>query len=86
MNRNQFMRLFLFYSRDALNWFPAGCVAKMPGLSQSFMYPGAAVDGDGIALISRTSQNGRNQHDADLCTFHRIRDFRTLAMDLRPGA
>jgi hypothetical protein len=50
------------------------------------MYPSAVIDGDDIALIARTSQSGRNQHDADLCTFHRIRNFRTLAMDLRPGA
>lgn len=76
---------FLFYGRDALNWFPAGCVARMPEMDQSFMYPSAAVDGKDIALISRTSKNGRDQHDADLCTFHRIRDFRDPAMDLRPS-
>jgi len=82
---NERRLLFLFYGRDALNWFPAGCVAKMPGMLQSFMYPSAAIDGDDIALISRTSKNGRNQHDADLCTFHRIRDFRELAIDLQPS-
>ena len=83
---NERRSLFLFYSRDALNWFPAGCVARMPGMMQSFMYPSAVIDGDDIALISRTSKHGSNQHDADLCTFHRIRDFRKLAMDLRPGS
>lgn len=81
---NERRLLFLFYARDALNWFPAGCVAKMPGMLQSFMYPSAVIDGDDIALISRTSKHGRNQHDADLCTFHRIRNFRELAMDLHP--
>jgi hypothetical protein len=28
--------------------------------------------------------NAPNQHDADYATFHRVRDFRRLAMDLRP--
>ena len=82
---NERRLLFLFYARDALNWFPAGCVAKAPGMLQSFMDPSAVIDGDDIALISRTSKNGKNQHDADLCTFHRIRNFRKLAMDRRPG-
>lgn len=82
---NERRLLFLYYGRDALNWFPAGCVAKMPSMLQSFMYPSAVIDGDDIALISRTSKNGPHKHDADLCTFHRIRDFRKLAMDLRPG-
>ncbi len=76
--------LMLFYSIDCLNWFPAGCVAQWPSLSQSFMYPSAAVDGDDMILISRTSKNGQNQHDADLVTFHRIKNFRSLALDLQP--
>jgi hypothetical protein len=81
---NERRLLYLFYARDALNWFPAGCVAMAPGMLQSFMYPSAVIDGDDIALVSRTSKHGRDQHDADLCTFHRIRNFRQLAMDLRP--
>ena len=80
---NERRLLFLHYSVDALNWFPAGCVAKALGMRQSFMYPCAVIDGDDIALISRTSQQGLQQHDADLCTFHRIRNFRSLTTDLR---
>lgn len=83
---NERRALFLFYACDALNWFPAGCVAMMPGMLQSFMYPSAVIDGDDIALISRTSKHALNQHDADLCTFHRIRNFCELAMNLRPYA
>jgi hypothetical protein len=48
------------------------------------MYPAAGVDGDDLVLISRTSVHGRDQHDADLVTFHRVRGFRALAMDLAP--
>jgi len=80
---NERRLLFLHYSRDGLNWFPAGCVARWSGMRQAFMYPSACVDGEDLICISRTSENGVNQHDADLCTFHRIRRFRSLAMDLR---
>ena len=78
--------LFLHYSIDCLNWFPAGCVARWPdSVHRSFMYPSAAIDGDDLVILSRTSRDAENQHDADLCTIHRVRDFRSLAMDLRRG-
>ena len=81
---NERRLLFLSYSLDALNWFPAGCIAKWPSPLQSFMYPSVAVDGDDLVLISRTSNDAQNQHDADLVTFHRIQEFRSLALNLRP--
>ena len=74
--------LMLHYSVDALNWFPAGCIAAAPRLSQSFMYARPVVDGDDLAIICRSSVNAPNQHDADNATFHRVRDFRKLAMKL----
>ncbi|MBI1369625.1 MAG: hypothetical protein GC162_13345 [Planctomycetes bacterium] len=76
--------LYLHYGCDGLSWFPAGCVAKAELMRQSFMYPCAAIDGDDLVFISRTSVDGLNQHDADLCTFHRIADFRRLAIDIAP--
>jgi hypothetical protein len=83
---NERRNLALFYSVDALNWIPAGIAARWPGMLQSFMYPSAAIDGDDIVFISRTSQYARHQHDADRTTFHRIRNFRDLALDLTPRA
>ena len=78
--------LFLHYSLDCLNWFPAGCVARWPDtLRRSFMYPSAVVDGDDLVFLSRTSRDSDDRHDADLCTVHRIRDFRSRALDLRRG-
>lgn len=76
--------LMLYYGLDGLNWFPAGCVARAGKLSQSFMYPKLVVDGDDIGIISRSSINAPNRHDADYATFHRMRGFRDLAMNLRP--
>jgi hypothetical protein len=81
---NERRTLALSYSVDALNWFPAGIVAQWPGMLQSFMYPSAAIDGDDIIFVSRTSHYARHQHDADRTTFHRIRDFRRLALDIVP--
>ena len=78
--------LFLHYSIDCLNWFPAGCVARWPSsVHRSFMYPSAVIDGADLAVVSRTSRDSSNQHDADLCTVHRVRGFRNLAMGLHSG-
>lgn len=76
--------LMLLYSLDALNWFQAGCVAQAAKISQSFMYGKLAVDGDDLIVISRSSINAPNQHDADHATFHRVRNFRRLALNLVP--
>ncbi len=78
--------LMLSYSMDALNWFPAGCVARARLMRQSFMYPSAAIDGDDLILISRTSINGETQHNADTVTFHRVTGFRSLALNLYPDS
>lgn len=76
--------LMLHYSADGLNWFPAGCIAQAPKLSQSFMYARPVIDGDDLAIIARSSIHAPNQHDADHATFHRVRDFRKLALNLVP--
>jgi hypothetical protein len=78
--------LMLHYSLDGLNWFPAGCIAQAAKLSQSFMYARPVIDGDDLAIIARSSIHAPNQHDADHATFHRVKDFRQLALDLVPVA
>ncbi len=76
--------LVLLYSLDALNWFQACCVAMLPSPLQGLQYSSPLVDGDDMLFAVRTSMHGRNQHDNDLITFHRLKDFRSLALDLRP--
>ncbi len=71
--------LMLFYGMDGLNWFQAGCIAQASKISQSFMYATPVIDGDDLAVISRSSINAPDQHDADYATFHRVRNFRDLA-------
>lgn len=74
----------LWYGLDALNWFPAGCVARADRLSQSFMSPSMVIDGDDLAILSRTARDSGDYHDADLATFHRVVNVRSLAMDIAP--
>ncbi len=76
--------LMLMYSLDALNWFPAGCIAMWPSPGQGFQYNALLVDGDDLLVSSRTAKNAPNQHDNDLVTIHRVRDFRSLALNLHP--
>lgn len=76
--------LMLQYSMDGLNWFPAGCIAQAQKVTQSFMYARPVVDGGDLAIIARSNINGPNHHDADCATFHRVKNFRNLALDLVP--
>ena len=76
--------LMLMYSLDALNWFQAGCVAMSRSVFEAFSYASQLIRGDDLLVISRTSQGGRNQHDTNLVTLHRIENFRELALDLKP--
>jgi len=78
--------LFLHYSIDCLNWFPAGCIARWSeSVLRSFMYPSAVIDGEDMIVLSRSTRDSGDQHDADLCTIHRVVNFRDLAMDLHQG-
>lgn len=77
--------LMLQYSLDSLNWFHAGCVAMSTNPLDSFSYTSNLVAGDDLLILSRTSENGLNQHDTNLITLHRIKDFRRLALDVHPG-
>ena len=76
--------LNLYYSLDALNWFHAGTVAMSRNPLESFSYPSMLIDGEDLLVLSRTSDGGKNQHDTNLVTLHRVSDFRSLALDLHP--
>lgn len=78
--------LMLWYSLDALNWFPAGCIAAAEKMEQTFNYPSMIIDENDLAVVSRTTLDADNytSHDADTVTFHRIHNFRSLALNLHP--
>ncbi len=76
--------LVLLYSLDALNWFQACCIAMLPSPLQGLQYSSPLIDGEDMLFAVRTSMRGRNQHDNDLVTFHQLKGFRSLALDLHP--
>jgi hypothetical protein len=78
--------LLLCYSLDGLNWLPAGCVAMSQNPLESFHYSSQVVDGNDLLVLSRSSVGGSlpyNNHDTNMSTFHRVKNFRSLALDLR---
>jgi hypothetical protein len=77
--------LALYCSFDALNWLPAGYIVVWPEVRQASQYCGLLIDGDDLLVAARTSRAGRNQHDNDLTTFHRVKNFRERAAFLLPG-
>ena len=78
--------LALLYSLDALNWFQAGLIAVGATRRHAFNYTTPLVDGDDLLIVSRTSRDRPGFHDNDLVTFHRVSDFRALALKLVPEA
>lgn len=49
-----------------------------------FQYVDWQFDGEDIVAVSRTAWNGRNFHDANYMTFHRVAGFRKLRMEDSP--
>ena len=76
--------LLLWYAVDALNWIPAGWVARTRKWTQSFSYPVMLIDGEDLLILSRTAKASKSQHDVDCTTFHRVHDFRALALAMAP--
>ncbi len=77
--------LILMYSADAHNWFQAGCVAMSRNPREAYNYASLLPEGDDLLLAVRTALGGRHsQAKSTHITFHRVRGFRSLALDL-PG-
>lgn len=77
--------LMLTSSADLATWTEHCAVLRwkegqlMPGQGKvGFQYVDWQFDGEDLVAVSRTSWGGRNYHDANYMTFHRIRGFRTL--------
>jgi len=68
----------LMYSKDALHWFQAGLVAYSPNLMEAFSYAWLVIEENDLLVLCRTSQGGRNNHDTNLITLHRIKNFRSM--------
>jgi hypothetical protein len=51
-----------------------------------FQYVDWQFDGDDLIAVCRMAWNGINYHDANVITFHRLKNFRTLTMADSPPA
>lgn len=82
--------LALYYSRNALDWYMAGLVAYSPDWVHSFHYPYFIFHGNDLLVVARshvespltekTVRKGTaNRHDSNAATFHRVRNFRSMA-------
>ena len=76
---NERNRLALYYSRNAVDWIPAGLVAVGKSDKESRHYASMAVDGDDLLIVSRSGDSrAKSAHDVNLITLHRVRNFRDL--------
>ena len=84
--------LMLTSSVDLVTWTEHGAVLRwkegrlMPSQGKvGFQYVDWHFDGEDLVAVSRTSWGGRNYHDANHMTFHRIRNFRTYTPSDAPA-
>jgi len=74
-------RLELFYSSNLFDWCSAGLVAVGSSDHCSRHYASLLADDDDLLVLSRSGdEEAKNEHDTDLITLHRIRNFRQLAI------
>jgi hypothetical protein len=76
--------LMLYFSIDGQNWLPADCLAMWPKERQAFNYCTPVIDGNDLLFVSRTAKHAKNQHDNDMITFHRVKNFRQSAVNPFP--
>jgi hypothetical protein len=73
-------RLVLHFSRNMIDWCFAGAVAIGGSALESRDYACMDFDGSDLVILCRSGDGeARSAHDTDLITFHRVRNFRTLA-------
>lgn len=73
-------KIELFYSRTLFDWCSAGMVAAGNTYTSSRHYASLLIDGDDLLVLSRSGdEKGKNPHDTNLITLHRVKNFRDLA-------
>lgn len=82
---NERRRLALSWSPDLLNWTPAGLIAVGPADNASRHYATCMISGNNLYVVSRSGDtSAKNAHDANLTTFHVVKNFRRLAPERQP--
>ena len=77
---NERHRLVLHFSKNMVDWCFAGLVAAGGSPKESRHYASMDIDGDDLVILSRSGDaRAKSAHDGNLITFHRVKNFRTLA-------
>ncbi|MBA7581636.1 hypothetical protein ES708_23544 [subsurface metagenome] len=72
-------RFALHFSKNCVDWCFAGLLANAGDVGQSRHCASFVFDGPDLHWLSRSAgPNARNAHDADMITFHTVRNFREL--------
>ncbi len=72
-------RFALHFSKNCVDWCFAGLLANIPDDGQSRHCASFVFDGDDLHWLSRSAgPEAQNAHNADMITFHTVRDFRAL--------
>lgn len=70
-------RLVMAVSNDLNAWRIVYEIADARGTEDAYSYPDFIFSGEDILLLSRTAYNGaKNNHDTNMITFHKIKNFR----------
>jgi hypothetical protein len=71
----------LHYSRNCIDWIPAGIVAKGNTAGEARHYASMVIDGDDLHILSRSGDHrAKSAHDGNLITLHTVRNFRHLVV------
>jgi hypothetical protein len=60
--------------------YAEGSVVVKAGSRVGFQYVDWQFDGDDLIAVCRMAWNGLDYHDANVITFHRVKNFRSLTM------
>ena len=75
--------LALHYSRNCVDWWPAGLVAHGDSPKEARHYASMCFDGDDLHVLSRSGdRRAHSAHDGNLITFHTVKGFRKLVHDV----
>lgn len=76
---NRRNRLVLYFFKNGFDWCFAGIVA-VTGCENAFRsYVSRSIDGNDLLVVSRSGdENAKDNHDVNLMTLHRRKNFRDL--------
>lgn len=79
-SRSNRRKLMLWCARDGVSWQPLGTVAYGPSENGARSYAQMVISGEDLLIIARSGdEKAKSEHDNNIVTFHRVKNFRALA-------